>query len=240
MAFKESRVRGGVPLIPLPEFRMIRDQPQFAARREDAMEVSERVILDHAPLVVASLRPWVTEVDVNHLCDAVGETVAEEFACIGQQDANMLELVASQAICRGTPEVGGPLDAEEVPIRLDRRLLAEECSLSRTDLDFQRMRWRREESTRIPSARIVRGDVRIAESKVADVEAPSACGVHGITRRWVSRLHHARRHAWPAARIAGRCMPRQTRGFGMCGRCALQGTSCTSLERRLVCRLPVK
>ncbi|MBM4100827.1 MAG: hypothetical protein FJ256_01005 [Phycisphaerae bacterium] len=116
--------------VPLPECRMIGDKAQFSTRCEHAVEVRQRVGLYDAPLVVTPLRPWVAEVDVHHVRDAVRQAVAEEIARIGQQDADMLELVSPKTIGSGTPEVGGPLDAEEVALWLDGCLLAEEGSLA--------------------------------------------------------------------------------------------------------------
>lgn len=92
--------------------------------------MQERVGLDDTPLVVSPLWPWVAEVDVHHPRDAVREAVAEEIARIGQQDANMLKLISPKTISCGTPEISGPLDAEEIAFRLNCRLLAEECPLA--------------------------------------------------------------------------------------------------------------
>jgi|GEM_PF-3898788 len=120
----------GVAFVPLPECRMIGDKTKFTTRCKHAVEMRERVGLHDTPLVVTPLWPWVTEVDVHDLRDAICETVAEEIACIRQQNADMLELVSPQAISRGTPEVGGPLNAKKVALRLDGCLLAEKGSLA--------------------------------------------------------------------------------------------------------------
>ena len=123
--------------IPRPEFWVIGDQSKFSARCEDAVKLTQGLVLDHTTLVVPGLRPGVGEIEVYDPGDSIRAPESSELGGIRMKHSNIRHLVAANTIRGVTKELACPFDAQEVGVRLENRLLHEKGALAGTDLEFE-------------------------------------------------------------------------------------------------------
>lgn len=140
--------------------------------------MTKRFILNHAPFVMASLRPRIAEVQVDDLCDFIWQPEAAELGGIGVQNANVGKFSPPHAIRGEAPKFSRPFDPKKVRIGLPHSLLNQKCSLARADFNLEWIRRRRKKNSRIKWAGIVCGQVRLIDADMSDIKNFSASGVH--------------------------------------------------------------
>ena len=88
--------------------------------------------------MVTLLGPGIGEVDVKTVDRTCRHEITKEDRGIGSQDADVAQVPAPDSVRRVTVELAGPLDSEEVHLRLHLGLRHKEGRSARPDLDVNR------------------------------------------------------------------------------------------------------
>jgi len=154
---------------------MISHQMQQATGLQNAVKVLHRGFLNEAPFVVPLLRPRIREVAVHRVRHIRCASMLEKLGRIISEQPNVSKLMPPHSIRSVPEELSRPLDAKEVGIRLNRRLLNKKRPLAGPNFKFktssvllpkQRLRMKR---APLPfRQRLDRQSVR------SDIERPSA------------------------------------------------------------------
>lgn len=128
--------------IPGPEFVVVGDDTELASGFEASPDIEEGLVLDHTLFVVFFLGPGVGEVEVDDIDRLVGASPLEQLRCVGVEhtDIGMRVLgllLSADAIGDVGGKLAGPLDAQEVGVRLKMGLLDQKRALAGADFDFE-------------------------------------------------------------------------------------------------------
>jgi|TARA_B110000495_G_scaffold194323_1_gene200577 hypothetical protein len=135
---KQVSVSIGVIFIPRPEINVICHQVSNASWLEHTMHMSHCLVLNHTPLVMPGLWPWICEVQMQHIYNTVCAFVLNKLAGVVMKKPDIGQLIPASSIGCITKELSRPLDAKEVGVSLNGTLLHEECSLARANLELKR------------------------------------------------------------------------------------------------------
>jgi len=160
---------GEVVKVPLPKSRVIGDNAELPAGREDAMALAEKLVLHDTVFVVLGLGPRVGVVEVNDTEDAGGAAPAEELGGVTAHHLHILQAGAADAVGGIEVKLVGMLHGEEVGRRVTGGSLKKKCALAAADFELDRSGWLREKGSqvKITGSRTVEDVVRQGRESVA-------------------------------------------------------------------------